>query len=194
MASPCTLSCQCGKLSAEISPVGTEKGNHLICYCSDCRAYAKHLAQEGRLLDEAGGTQIYQVMANQIKNLKGAEQLAFIQLTEDGVYRWYAKCCNTPVANTLATPQFPLAGIPVANLSDVDALGPVIAHVGTEEALKPVEDFGGPRVMKRTLKKVAIQKAAGLWKKTPFFDPKSSQPVTAKTELDAETIAAAYAD
>lgn len=194
MANSITYSCQCGKVHAEVSPVGEEKGNHLICYCSDCRAYARHLGQEDRLLDDAGGTQIYQAMPNQIKNLVGAEHLAFIQLTEDGVYRWYASCCNTPFANTLATPQFPLAGMPVANLSDIEALGPVIAHVGTREATSPVEEFGQDRVMKRTLKKVAIQKAAGLWKKTPFFSAKSGTPIVTKTELNEDAIKAAYSD
>lgn len=192
MANSCTFSCQCGKVHAEISPVGTQKGNHLVCYCSDCQAYARHLGQTGRMLDKAGGTAIYQVMANQIKSLKGKEHLAFIQLTEDGIFRWYTDCCNTAFANTMPTATFPLAGIPTINLSNPEMLGPIIAHVSTGDALEPVEEVGRDRVMKRTLKKVAIQKGAGLWRKTPFFKAKSDAPVVEKTELSDAQITAAY--
>lgn len=194
MPTSSSYSCQCGSVTAQISPTGPEKGNHLICYCNDCRAYARHLGQADRLLDEAGGTAIYQVMANQIKDLKGAEHLAFVQMTEDGVYRWYASCCNTPFANTLQTAKFPLAGMPTANLSDTEAFGPIIAQVSTQEATTPVGAFGRERVMKRTLKKVALQKASAQWKKTPFFNAKTDAPIVAKTELSAEQLKAAYSD
>jgi hypothetical protein len=41
---------------------------------------------------------------------QGQHHIVGLQLKPNGLYRWYAKCCNTPVGNTL-TPRIPFVGL-----------------------------------------------------------------------------------
>jgi Family of unknown function (DUF6151) len=41
---------------------------------------------------------------------KGQDQIEGLRLTPKGLYRWYAKCCNTPVGNTRA-PALPFVSM-----------------------------------------------------------------------------------
>jgi len=42
---------------------------------------------------------------------RGAERIVGIRLSPEGLYRWYASCCKTPLGNT-KTPAFPFVGMP----------------------------------------------------------------------------------
>ncbi len=57
------------------------------------------------VLDERGGSQIIQVPPKNLTFTQGREVLASMRLTEKGLLRWYAGCCNTPIGNTLITPK-----------------------------------------------------------------------------------------
>ena len=47
---------------------------------------------------------------SQVTLTAGADRPALVRLTEKGLYRWYAGCCRTPVANTIS-PKLPFVGV-----------------------------------------------------------------------------------
>jgi hypothetical protein len=81
----------------------------VICYCDDCQAFAHHLGRAD-LLDAHGGTDIVQVAPASLTFSEGQRRIAGLRLTPNGLYRWYANCCNTPLGNTLG-PAIPFVGI-----------------------------------------------------------------------------------
>ena len=80
-------------------------GTHVICYCADCQTFARHLGQSETALDADGGTEIFQTLPDAVRITRGADSLALLRLGPKGLMRWYAGCCNTPIANTLANPR-----------------------------------------------------------------------------------------
>ena len=84
--------------------------NRVICYCDDCQAFAHQLGRAD-LLDSNGGTDIVQVAPASPHIRQGQDKIAALRLSPKGLYRWHARCCNTPVGNTLsAVPSLRRAG------------------------------------------------------------------------------------
>lgn len=188
MAQDIALRCACGAMEAVVAGAAPSRVNHVVCYCKDCQAFARYLRQDARILDEAGGTRIVQLEPSRVQIVKGAEHLACLRLTPKGLHRWYAACCDTPLANTLGTPKLAFAGLIAANLQAApERFGPVIAHVHTGSALKPVEGFGFIHVGLRILRLVAQARVSGRWRKTPFFDAGTGQPVVQPTLAERST-------
>ena len=129
-----SLSCQCTAVEGSVSHVSPKVGNHIVCYCDDCQAFANHLSTSNNILDDWGGTEIYQTAPWHINIHKGIENIQCLRLTPKGLYRWYTGCCNTPVGNTLNA-KFPFIGlihsfIVIDDLSK-SALGPVKGYYKT---------------------------------------------------------------
>ncbi len=103
------LRCRCGQVRGVIRDIDPTHATHCVCMCDDCQAYAKFLGSEG-LVDENGGTDIVQVPHNRLVLTEGRENVACIRLSGKGMHRWYARCCNTPIANTLG-PKSVFAGV-----------------------------------------------------------------------------------
>ena len=61
--------------------------------------------QESDVLDEAGGTDIFQMPLGRVKLIAGTDALRCLSFSGK-VLRWYAECCRTPIANTAFTPRF----------------------------------------------------------------------------------------
>ncbi|RZM71917.1 hypothetical protein C3B51_22190 [Pseudoalteromonas rubra] len=120
------LECRCGQVRGRIAAHPHWQGNRLTCYCKDCRAYLQHL-ERADCLNEFGGTDIYQVPPAHVTISQGQAQLACLQLTQRGVYRFYTQCCNTPVGNCFSA-FWPMVGI-VGSF----VLGPLDEQVGPSE-------------------------------------------------------------
>lgn len=187
-----TLSCTCGAFQAEVAQPDARHGNHLICYCADCRAYLHHLGR-AELLDADGGSRIFQVMPDQIRVTQGLETLAVLRLAPKGIYRWYTTCCKTPIANTVGSPKFPFAGLAAGNLAAQAPLGPIIAKVHEKDALTPVEGFGLSKMMRRTMRRMFWHRLTGRWRKTPFFDVGTKKAIVKPHVLTEAERSAAYA-
>jgi uncharacterized protein DUF6151 len=69
------------------------------CYRKDCQAFARFLGRPD-VLDQAGGTDIFQMPPGRVELTAGADALRCVNLGSRGVFRWYSDCCRTPVANT----------------------------------------------------------------------------------------------
>lgn len=131
-----TFACRCGRVAGRIADVGTPRGNRIVCYCKDCRAFAR--ACGGHSLDEAGGTDLYQTTIGKVTLERGEEHLAAMRLTKRGPLRWYASCCDTALANTMPSPAVPFFSAVVPSLSADGnleaALGPPRGAVFTDSA------------------------------------------------------------
>ena len=195
MGTDITLRCECDAFVATIRDVDDPKANHVVCYCADCRAYARHLGQETRILDMQGGTDIVQVQPHQIEFVQGADRLAVVRMTRKGPFRWYAACCDTPVFNTLGTPKLPFAGVIVAATDAApDALGPVRFRHKPEQATGPVPDapHGIPRLILRNVAGMVRGRWSGRWRETPFFDVETGLAIAKPCTLTEAERAAAY--
>ena len=104
------LKCRCGTLRGKLVGYSKSQSNRMICFCEDCQAYAHFLGCAPEVLDPNGGTDIFPTTQSQWKLLHGAEHLQCIRLSPKGMYRWYAGCCKTPLANSMAATKMPFAG------------------------------------------------------------------------------------
>lgn len=167
------LQCQCGALRGEISGKGTS--SRVICYCSDCRAFANFLDRAIDVLDEQGGTEIVQVAQPRVALTQGREHLAAVRLSEKGTVRWYAACCNTPIGNTLANPKVSFIGLihsPLDHSRLDQDFGSKVAQVNVASAIgtpKPEQQ----RLFSTILRFIWIilsARVGGTYRRSPFFN------------------------
>ena len=188
------LACRCGTVRGLLRDAGPAVGTHLVCYCRDCRAYARHLG-DAAALDEAGGTELFQTSAGRLRIDTGHDRIACLRMTARGPLRWYAACCGSALANTPPMAAIPFAGVVAARLAgDRDALGPVIARVFTESAEpaagKPPRKFGTGKVALRFARITLAARLAGEHRRHPFFP--DGTPLAPAAGLSAEERRAAY--
>lgn len=150
------LQCRCGTVKGELEPARAY--TRATCYCKDCRSFARFLAVPG-VMDAAGGTDIVAMAPVAVRFTDGIEHVACMSLSPNGLLRWYAACCRTPLANTPRESKLPYVGMVTASFADppqtVDAaLGPpgrTLIH--TPSATAPVKSTplafatGGLRIL-----------------------------------------------
>jgi len=176
------LRCRCGTLKGIVSH--PEKVSRGVCYCKDCQAFAHFLGKTGDILDEMGGTDVMATLPKYVTFTQGLEALACMSLTETGMLRWYASCCNTPIGNTPRDFKTSHVGLVHTCLADPprtleDSFGPVRMRVNTKNAK------GKPKIMPistvtsilRFLSSLIRARLDGSYKSTPFFTPDRGTPV-----------------
>jgi len=191
MAQDMKFQCACGALSGVVEAAGPKTGHHVACYCKDCRAFVRHLRQDARFPDAAGGTDLFQTSPARVKLTEGVEHLASLRLSPKGLYRWYASCCDTPLFNTGTGPGLPFASAMTANFVDgVAGLGPVKARVNTGSALGKVPPPKGfwptLRAVGGLIGSLLAARLRGDQKRSPFFDAESGEPVAKARVLTLE--------
>jgi hypothetical protein len=185
-----TLQCRCGIVRAIARGVTPTIGNHCVCYCDDCQAFAKFLGRAADVLDANGGTDIFQLSPARLEFTAGMDRVACMRLTPKGLARWYASCCNTPIGNTMATPGIPFVGLIRAFVAEPasDALGPVRTRVfrqfatGDKEAIPP-DERPQWRMLLRVMALMLGWRLRGDHKRSPFFDAASGAPLKAPRVL-----------
>jgi hypothetical protein len=188
-----SLRCNCGKLKGILQP--TKDINRCVCYCADCQAFARFLNREHDILDEIGGTSILQTVPKHVSFLEGTENLACIRLTENGLLRWYASCCNTPIGNTPPNFKLPFIGLIHNCLStepaSLDAtFGPIRMHVSTQDAIgepKP-KSMGFLAGTLRVMGMVLRSRLDGSYKHNPFFVSARGVPIVTPKVLDRQKL------
>ena len=168
------LQCRCGTVKGVVSE--PRSANRVLCYCRDCQAFAHFLKCEKQVMDERGGSDIIQTLPKNVTFTQGIESLACLRLTEKGLVRWYARCCNSPIGNTLATPKISFIGLVHTCLESggapLDAaFGPVRARFNTSGAKgdsKP-KVTGQGAVAWWFISKVLKARINGDYKRSPFF-------------------------
>jgi hypothetical protein len=187
------IRCNCGSLKGTLNR--TKDVNRGVCYCADCQAFAHFLKRESEILDDKGGTSIIQTIPENVTFIEGTENLACMRLTENGLLRWYAACCNTPIGNT--PPNFNISFVGLihnclgSEQQSLDsAFGPIRMYVNTKYAIgedkpKSVGFLSGTlRVMGMILK----ARLDGNYKHTPFFVPESGTPIVAPKVLSSKEL------
>ena len=105
------LRCRCGAVTGEMDT--SRAYTRATCYCKDCRAYGRFLGQPG-ILDAGGGTDIVAMAPAAVRFTTGSEHIVCMSLSPNGLLRWYASCCRTPLGNTPRNPKVPYAGLVTA--------------------------------------------------------------------------------
>lgn len=187
---PHPLRCGCGRLKGAVER--PERANHAICYCKDCQAFAHFLGRPGEILDERGGSEVVHVSPGNVRFSEGKENLACMRLTPAGLVRWYARCCNTPIGNTMATPTLSFVGLlhnclggPGHGLGET--FGPVRCWANTVGAkgLPKPKQAGVPGAILWFLSTLISARLDGSHTQTPFFDDRRS-PVATPRVLSAD--------
>jgi hypothetical protein len=165
-------------------------GFRLICYCKDCQAFANFLKRPD-ILDATGGTDIFQMAPGRVTFSEGADALRCLRLSDrTKVFRWYADCCRTPIANT-AGAGFPVIGLihsfmdqnfmndlAAGGHSRDQILGPLLCRIHDRSATGPLPPTAPPPPSFGLL----VQRAAmalrwwarGLARPSPFFDERTN--------------------
>ena len=140
MVKEVTIRCLCGELAGRAIDISGSSGHRVVCYCRDCQAFARYLERVDVILNANGGTDIYQTSPGRLRIEQGLERLACVRLSKNGLIRWYADCCRTPVGNTIANSRLPFVGLVhtfvapgEASLDEV--LGPVRSRMFTRYAV-----------------------------------------------------------
>lgn len=174
-------------MATDLSPRSV---NRVVCYCADCQAFAHQLGRAD-LLDARGGSDIVQMAPAALSFTQGQHRIVGLRLKPNGLYRWYASCCNTPVGNTL-TPRIPFVGL-LAPAFDTprwdDVVGaPSGAIFGKFAAGGPPPRSTDPNL---PLVSQAVRRLLGWWlgRRTwphPFFSRETGAPLYAVTVLSPE--------
>lgn len=195
------LSCQCGKVTGELSGMQHNRGDHTHCYCIDCQTAAHYLDKGETVLDKNGGTPMFITTPAGLAWMTGQEGIACFRLSPKGPLRWYAKCCNTPLVNTTANPEFPFLSVQrvCCDSSEHDLLGELKKGIQAQSAYGDTSDvnacqgnpdlFTGLKLMLRFGK----AKLMGEHKQSAMFDPQTRQPIADPYILSREERAAAKA-
>jgi hypothetical protein len=176
------IQCRCGAMRGEL--LVTRAANHAVCYCRDCRTYAFVLSKNGEFLDSLGGTEVIATLPQHVHLTAGHERLACLSLSPHGALRWYASCCNTPIANTPRDFRTPYVGLIRACLdrgatSFESVFGPVRMRVNTSSvkgrvSAIPISTFV---TILKFFSWLIPARLNGNYRQTPFFDA-SGKPVS----------------
>ncbi|SLN57445.1 hypothetical protein TRL7639_03124 [Falsiruegeria litorea R37] len=189
MTAPLGFSCGCGALKGHVTANGVRAGTHVVCYCADCRASERFFQQP----DPAPGpVDIFQLSPETVVIDQGTEHLAAIRLSPNGMFRWYANCCNTPICTTLKSAKTPFAGMNAQRFDDPGSLGPVVSKGFVPAADGSRKHESAYRSAWPLIKRMAASRLSGRWKNTPFFDADSGAPVVEPRVIDKAERKALY--
>ena len=186
-----SLQCACGNIQGSAKNIGPNSGIRIVCYCDSCQAFANYLSREytsTSYLDNYGGTDIFQLTPDKLKITSGQNDIARIKLTEKGLHRWYAKCCGTPIGNTVsaALPFVGLINSFMNHESDrTSDLGPVRYYVQAQSALSSPPT--SPQFQAFPIRMLFTAAPIWLWAKirgrekpSPFYHPDGKPIANAK--------------
>jgi hypothetical protein len=175
------LRCHCGTVRGVAHGVTPSSINHCLCYCDDCQAFAHLLGRADDVLDAYGGTEIAQMSQASVVFTAGADDLAAVRLTPKGLMRWYARCCNTPIGNTLATSALPFIGVIRAFVdAPTTALGPIRGRAWAKtakggRAAVPKDGLPEPVMVARVIAKLIGWRLRGDRTRSPLFDAQTGR-------------------
>ena len=189
--------CECGSVRGTLNAVSPSRVVRAVCYCDDCQAFAHHLGRADTVLDDYGGTTIFQVSPSRLAITAGEQHLACVRLTGRNLLRWHAACCGTPIGNTPGSYKLHFLGLVhvFLDLSDLEApvdkmLGPVRARAfkkfatGDASVIFAMPEEGLPFLI-GGVRRILGALLTGAYRVTPFFDG-SGKPVAVPQRLSAE--------
>jgi hypothetical protein len=188
------VQCGCGKLQGVLSK--PEKALRGVCYCKDCQAYAHYLGKADQILDAQGGSDVLAVHPRQLALTQGQDALACMSLSDQGMLRWYASCCRTPLGNTGRDRKMAHLGLLHSCLARSpegldQTFGPVRMRVNTGSATAPVRatPLGTLSAVAGFAWSLLRARVSGSYRDNPLFRDDGS-PIAAPTVLREEERAA----
>ena len=171
-------------VASHVSPL---TGFRFVCYCKDCQAFARFLGRSD-VLDPAGGTDILQMPPARLRLTAGMDRLRCLSLSKK-VLRWYTRCCQTPLANSAASPRFPIIGVNHSFIDHEggdrfldDVLGPPLCRIFKRSAIGALPPNApgrpSPGVVARRTSTMLGWWMRGLGRPNPFFDDETKLPRT----------------
>ena len=166
---------------------GPSVGDHVVCHCTDCQAFPTRLGSADRILDQHGGTALYQSRCAAMRLSTGRDQLACLHLTDKPTLRWYARCCDTPLFNTYRNGRIPYITTVVANCDRKQresVLGEPIGHLFTDEATgdaSHLKRLSMAKLMRRFFWRMIADLVARDRSRSELFDPVTLDPIVVPT-------------
>lgn len=160
-----------------------------MCFCDDCQSFAHWLGDAQNILDENGGTDIFQTTPSRVKIEEGEEQLGCMRLSPNGTPRWFAKCCRTQLANIARSPKMPFVGMSWVAMDHeahgktrAEALGPITVRINARYAIGTPPAGSQQGASAGFIFKAALgmlkDSLGGRTKPTPFFNDAGELSVT----------------
>lgn len=182
------LRCDCGFFQAVLHDVNPKSGTHLRCHCADCRAGFRVLRPGA----QTRGIHLYQTDPDKVEIIAGPEYFECMQLSPNGIFRWYASCCNTPMFNTLKSAKIPFASVFTETAEDPSVFGPIVTEAHIKKSDGKTVHKGMGKMVFRMLSRMISSKITGRWKETPFFLPPLYGPVFQPRLVDKNVKREAY--
>ena len=185
------FACQCGTVTGNIRNPSHKNGDYLVCHCSDCQNFARHLGQQERVLRDDDGTDLWQGRVASVDIFTGKDRLACLHLTEKPTLRWYAACCDTPMFNTYANAKLPYITTLLVNCEGgwQERLG-VPRHLHLQDATRPTGDAkpaSMAKVVARVAPRILRDWLSGDRRRTALFDPETLEPIATPRRLADES-------
>jgi hypothetical protein len=189
MTTRAELRCRCGEVRGFVTDASPRTVNRIVCYCDDCQAFAHHLGRAD-LLDPHGGSDIVQLAPASLTFAQGQDRIVGLRLTPKGLFRWYTRCCHTPVGNTVS-PAIPFVGIVVqaferdTQRAD-DVFGRPIGAILGKYAIGEVPAASrrmSLSLMLRAIRMVLSWRLRGRAWPNPFFNRETRAPIYPLTVL-----------
>lgn len=179
--------CQCGRVQGVLHHA--EHATSAICYCKDCQAYAAWLDKDGKQLDAQGGTHVLAVHPQQLAISQGMDAVACMSLSDQGILRWYAACCNSPVGNTPRNMKMAYVGLfesfVAQSRQEIEQVCGPVQLVSAPESARGTVAGSGWRAAKPILgimRSMVAARLTGSYRRTPFFTADAT-PVKLPTVL-----------
>ena len=180
--------CRCGQVEGQLA--SAERAGRAVCYCRDCQAFARFLGDPGKILNDRAGTDVVATSPRFLRITRGQEQVRCMSLSENGLLRWYAACCRTPIGNTPRDPRISYVGLVHSCLAgspgELDqAFGPVKVAVNTASATGTVHatPWATLGAVFKIARNVIGARVSGAYRDNPFFEAGTSRPVVAPQVL-----------
>jgi hypothetical protein len=176
-----SLRCRCGTFQGYVER--SSSAVRAVCYCRDCQAFARFLGTQG-ITDPDGGTEVVASLPKHVRLSSGLEALACLSLSEHGLLRWYASCCNTPVGNTPRNRKLPYVGLVHSCLeggqsSIASTFGARRVAVNTGSAKNAVQStpVASAVAVVGLMSSAIMDRLGGAYRNNPFFAADTGTPV-----------------
>ena len=181
--------CVCGSLTGRLHDIDPSVGDHLICHCSDCLAFARYLDCAERVPNDQEGIELFQTRVSRMSITSGKENLSCVHLTEKRMLRWFTRCCRTPLFHTLETGWVPFVTTHVAILNPENraaAIGEPRGHTHIRNPPAGVDKFREVSmfsVMAFFFVRMCKDLLSGAFRRAELFEPTTLKPVVQPIRL-----------
>ena len=189
MSADLVLACRCGAVRGLVRDAGPEGGDHVVCHCTDCRAFAQLFDASEHVLDDHGGTALYQTRCARLELGAGRDRLGCLHLTEKPTLRWFARCCRTPMFNSWRNGRMPYVTALVcifATNRPREVLGEPLGHLFLSEATgdpRGLTPMSMSAMARRFLPRMAKDMLSGDRRRSALFDARTLDPIATPERL-----------